>query len=308
MSESPVRIHGKSQRPRPQSEVGSRSFQSFCRAPIETSFTPRGPAATASMAQCGSAIDHASLRVYTQFGPASEDWRKAVVIHRKPRYPPESAIIKQFRQEQAELYDTHRSTETLPKPPSARYVLPYPNALLTTCGSARDAQSIIRQRKLEATMSASTSARGIMSMEGTLSGYSVRQDETTSPMAHHNDHHPAADQDDPLGSPHVPLPVIGTSPNQQHHNYNGGVSPRRAPHDGSVLSSALITKRIATRCVALLPTPSVAIRTCKPGAKQPKQSPRQRPATTAAHREWYRSSLTSITKDLGGLSLRVSTK
>lgn len=258
-SQSPVRVHGKAQRPRPQGEELSHSFRSFCRAPIESSFSPRGLTATSSMAQCGSAIDHAGLRVYTQFGPASEDWRKAVVIHRKPRYPPESAIIKQFRHDQEELLSTHSGTETLPKPPSARFALPHPNALLTTCGSARDAQSIIRQRKLEATMSATTSARGLMSMEGTLSGYSVRQGASSPPQHDH-----PADGDDTLPSPHVPLPAISTSPVQTSprraaghdaaHQHSSSLNLPNGGGSASMLSSRSVSPRDASPCHPLLPS------------------------------------------------------
>lgn len=252
MTTSPLRLQGKAQRPRPQTYgEGGATFQSFCRTPIETSYSPRRHPPSVSLVQCGSGIDHATLRVFTQFGPASEDYRKAVVIHRKPRYPDESLIIKELRREQSSLLELRNSTETLPRPPSARYALPYPTALLTSCGSARDAQSIIRQRKLEATMSLSSQGQALM--EGTLSGYSVQHESADAQADGHD-----ADRQSPQQCsgatkplPQVPLPVIAPSPSSMSYP----TSPRRCPGATAIgTSSRSISPRDASPCHPLLPS------------------------------------------------------
>jgi hypothetical protein len=228
-SRSPARV-GKAQHPKEQSAT-SGPFNAFCHAPIETSSSPRRMHATASLVQCGSAIDHPKLRVYSQFGPGSDDFRKAPVIHRKPRYPRESLIIQELRREQKHLLDIRNCTEALPRPQSARYALPYPTALLTSSGSARDAQSIIRQRKLEA--ASSTASRSLVAfLEGTL----------TSRTSEHTQ---------------LPLPAVAPSPTA---SLSYPTSPRRADgqrpeaHESPMASSRSVSPRDASPCHPLLPS------------------------------------------------------
>lgn len=155
MSVSPSRPHRKAQVPR--AAPSQPPFKPFA-VPVETASMAR-PHHAANLVESGSCVEHPSLRIFTCFGPESEDFKRAPLINRSPRYPLEADLIRSYRNEQLKLLDVHAATEPLPPPPASRFVLPYPTGLLTSPpGSARGVYNIMRVSKESSRVSTAQTA------------------------------------------------------------------------------------------------------------------------------------------------------